>query len=94
MGVPQPPPTRRLGVCQARAALGALARSVAAGGSRVVVTCRGRPVAALVPVEDLAGLALLRARPMGAEVVVPALPAPVPAPADADAGPEEVPHGA
>jgi len=48
--------TRQVPIGEAQRGLSALVGSVRYGGSRVVLTSRGRPACALVPVADLARL--------------------------------------
>lgn len=74
MDRPAPAPTRSVALRRARDGLCALAARVVADGTPVVLTRRRRPLVALVRVEDLALLALLRARPGGAGGGMPAGP--------------------
>ena len=61
--------TRKISAAQAKAQLSALMAKVAYGGEHVVIERRGKPIAALVSVEDLERLEegkATSARPLGA----------------------------
>ncbi|MDT8341260.1 MAG: type II toxin-antitoxin system prevent-host-death family antitoxin [Longimicrobiales bacterium] len=60
----RPPPPRHLPVAKAKATFSEQIRAVEHGRS-VVITRRGKPVVAMVPIEDLESLARLRARGPG-----------------------------